>query len=104
MKTLRETLPREYPGVTFFFQPADIVSQILNFGLPAPIDVQVTGYNQQATHDIAQDVAAPLVPTPSAADAHLPQVVTAPSLPFQLDPSPRAAPGLTPLNVANTIR
>src|SRR5436309_3313582 len=39
-KTLRETLPREFPGVTFFFQPPDIVSQILNFGLPAPIDVQ----------------------------------------------------------------
>src|SRR5438552_5772127 len=52
-KTLRERLPREFPGVTFFFQPADIVSQILNFGLPAPIDVQVTGFNQQATHEIA---------------------------------------------------
>src|SRR5467141_185074 len=50
MKTLRETLPREFPGVTFFFQPADIVSQILNFGLPAPIDVQVAGYNQHGTH------------------------------------------------------
>src|SRR5206468_3187373 len=58
MKTLRETLPRVFPGVTFFFQPADIVSQILNFGLPAPIDVQVTGFNQQATHEIALEVAA----------------------------------------------
>src|SRR5206468_1820615 len=58
MKTLRETLPREFPGVTFFFQPADIVSQILNFGLPAPIDVQVTGFNQQATHEIALEAAA----------------------------------------------
>src|SRR5881296_1805543 len=53
MKALRETLPREFPGVTFFFQPADIVSQILNFGLPAPIDVQVVGFNQAATHEIA---------------------------------------------------
>src|SRR5258708_36649013 len=54
MKTLRETLPREYPGVTFFFQPADIVSQILNFGLPAPIDVQVIGFNRQPPHGIAR--------------------------------------------------
>jgi hypothetical protein len=62
MKTLRERLPREFPGVTFFFQPADIVGQILNFGLPAPIDVQVTGFNQQATREVALEVAARMEP------------------------------------------
>src|SRR5206468_6197383 len=72
-KTLRETLPREFPGVTFFFQPPDIVSQILNFGLPSPIDVQVTGYNQQATHDIALEVAARMGRIPGAVDVHLHQ-------------------------------
>src|SRR5439155_161878 len=79
MKTLRETLPRDFPGVTFFFQPADIVSQILNFGLPAPIDVQVTGFNQQATHEIALEVAARMARIPGAADVHLHQVVNTPS-------------------------
>ena len=69
MKTLRETLPRDFPGVTFFFQPADIVSQILNFGLPAPIDVQVTGFNQQATHEIALEVAARMARIPGAAES-----------------------------------
>src|SRR3989442_1461831 len=58
MQSLREPLPREFAGVTFFFQPAAIVSQILNFGLPAPIDVQVIGYNQQKTHEVALEVAA----------------------------------------------
>src|SRR5262249_44237709 len=42
MRTLRQTLPREFPGTEFYFQPADIVSQVLNFGLPAPIDIQLT--------------------------------------------------------------
>ena len=45
---LREVLPRRFPGVEFFFQPADIVTQILNFGLPAPIDVQVVGTDMQS--------------------------------------------------------
>ncbi len=45
MRELRKTLPREFPGTDFYFQPADIVSQVLNFGLPAPIDVQLTGTN-----------------------------------------------------------
>ena len=51
---LRELLPRHFPGTEFFFQPADIVTQILNFGLPAPIDVQVVGTDMQGSYDIAQ--------------------------------------------------
>src|SRR2546426_249241 len=90
MKTLRETLPREFPGVTFFFQPADMVSQILNFGLPAPIDVQVTGFNQAATHEIALEVAARMARIPGAVDVHLHQVVNTPSLLVNVDRS-RAA-------------
>src|SRR5881296_1027640 len=87
VKTLRETLPREFPGVTFFFQPADIVSQILNFGLPAPIDVQVTGYNQSATHGIALEVAARMARIPGAVDVHLHQVINTPSLLVNVDRS-----------------
>ena len=54
IRTLREELPRRFPGVEFFFQPADIVTQILNFGLPAPIDIQVTGADMQGNYFIAQ--------------------------------------------------
>jgi CzcA family heavy metal efflux pump len=103
MKTLRETLPREFPGVTFFFQPADIVSQILNFGLPAPIDVQVTGYNQQATHEIALEVAARMGRIPGAVDVHLHQVVNTPSLQVNVDRSRAAEFGLTQRDVANSM-
>ncbi len=102
-KTLRETLPREFPGVTFFFQPPDIVSQILNFGLPAPIDVQVTGYNQQATHDIALEVAARMGRIPGAVDVHLHQVVNTPSLQVNVDRSRAAELGLTQRDVANSM-
>src|SRR3989449_645689 len=103
MKTLRETLPREFPGVTFFFQPADIVSQILNFGLPAPIDVQVTGYNQSATHEIALEVAARMARIPGAVDVHLHQVVNTPSLLVNVDRSRAAQLGLTQRDVANNV-
>jgi CzcA family heavy metal efflux pump len=103
IKTLRATLPRQFPGVIFFFQPADMVSQILNFGLPAPIDVQVTGFNQQATHQIALDVAARMARIPGAADVHLHQVVNAPSLQVNVDRSRAAAFGLTQRDVANSL-
>src|SRR5260370_36409855 len=53
---LRDVLPQKYPGVQFFFQPADIVTQILNFGNPAPIDVAITGCNQQGNSVVAQEL------------------------------------------------
>src|SRR5262249_23950201 len=51
---LRERLPQQFPGVQFFFQPADIVTQILNFGTPAPIDIQVVGANQRGNYAVAE--------------------------------------------------
>ena len=56
VKALRTVLPQKFPGTTFSFLPADIVSQILNFGLPAPIDVQVIGSNQKANYAYATDL------------------------------------------------
>jgi multidrug efflux pump subunit AcrB len=103
MKALRETLPRQFPGVTFFFQPADIVSQILNFGLPAPIDVQVTGFNQQATYEVALELAARMARVPGAVDVHLHQVVNAPSLLVNVDRSRAAELNLTQRDVANNV-
>ncbi len=103
MKLLRERLPREFPGVTFFFQPADIVSQILNFGLPAPIDVQVTGFNQPATHDVAVELAARVARIPGAVDVHLDQVVNSPNLQVNVDRTRAAELGLTQRDVANSL-
>jgi multidrug efflux pump subunit AcrB len=103
MKRLRETLPREFPGVTFFFQPADMVSQILNFGLPAPIDVQIVGYDQTVTHDVALEFAERLARVPGAVDVHLHQVVNTPSLLVNVDRSRAAELGLTQRDVANNV-
>src|SRR5213594_1971951 len=103
VKTLRETLPREFPGVTFFFQPPDIVSQILNFGLPAPIDVQVTGFNQPKTHEMALEIADRMARIPGAVDVHLHQVVNSPSLQVNVDRTRAAELGLTQRDVANNV-
>jgi multidrug efflux pump subunit AcrB len=102
-KLLRERLPREFPGVTFFSQPADIVSQILNFGLPAPMDVQVTGFNQQATHAVALEVAARVARIRGAVDVHMHQVVNSPSLHVNVDRTRAAELGLTQRDVANSL-
>src|SRR3989449_10543304 len=53
VRRLRATLPSEFPGVTFFFLPADIVNQVLNLGLPAPIDVQIVGQDKMADYGVA---------------------------------------------------
>jgi multidrug efflux pump subunit AcrB len=103
MKQLREELPREFAGLTFFFQPADIVSQILNFGLPAPIAVQVVGLDQTKTYPIAREIERRLARIPGAVDVHLHQVVNAPALRVNVDRSRAADLGLTQRDVANNI-
>src|SRR5260370_958254 len=87
VKHLREELPQLFPGVEFFFQPADIVSQILNFGLPSPIDIQVVGKNQMQTYLIAQNIANRLRHVPGAADVHVQQLLGAPALRLNVDRS-----------------
>jgi hypothetical protein len=57
VKLLREELPRRFPSAQFFFQPADIVTQILNFGVPAPIDVQIAGADQLGNYNVARQLA-----------------------------------------------
>ncbi len=76
-----------FPGLTFFFQPADIVGQILNFGLPAPIDIQIMGPlpNAQANYAIARQIERRLARIPGAVDVHTHQVVDVPELLFQVD-------------------
>ena len=102
VKELRSELQEGFPGITFFFQPADIVTQILNFGLPSPIDVQVQGYNP-ANYEIAGRLRFRLAHVPGAVDVHLHQVVDGPDLHLDIDRVRAAQFGLTQEDVANSI-
>ncbi|HEU4414099.1 MAG TPA: efflux RND transporter permease subunit, partial [Candidatus Angelobacter sp.] len=103
VKQLREELPRHFPGVEFFFQPADIVSQILNFGLPSPIDVQIVGKNQAENYRIAQDFANRLRHVPGAADVHVQQLMNAPAIMLNVDRSKAQQVGLQQRDVAQNL-
>ena len=102
---LRRELPRLFPEETFFFQPADIVNQILNFGLPAPIDVQVSGplTNQKKDLLVARELLAKIAVIPGAADAHLQQIVNGPGLMVDVDRTRAEQVGLSQLNVSNSL-
>jgi multidrug efflux pump subunit AcrB len=103
VKQLRKDLPGKFPALTFYFQPADIVSQILDFGLPAPIDVQVVGYGGQSNLDVARQLQARISGIPGAVDVHLQQVADGPSLYLNIDRNRSAEFGLTQLDVANSV-
>ncbi len=102
VKELRSQLQEQFPDLTFFFQPADIVTQILNFGLPAPIDVQVQGYDP-ANYEVARRLRARLATVPGTVDVHMHQVVNAPDLHLDIDRVRAAQFGLTQQDVANSI-
>jgi len=103
IQRLRQDLPAQFPGITFFFQPADIVNQILNFGLPAPINVRVAGVNQDATYPIAQNLQARLARIRGLADVHVHQIVHAPALHVEVDRTRAGELGLTQRDVANNL-
>ena len=99
---LREFLPRRFPGVEFFFQPADIVTQILNFGLPAPIDVQVVGTDSQTSYTIAQQIANRMRHIPGTADVHVQQQLSLPTLHMDIERTRMTQVGLTAKDVAQS--
>ena len=99
---LREVLPREFPGVEFFFQPADIVTQILNFGLPAPIDVQIIGADMNSNYDIAQQIANKMRHIPGTADVHVQQLLSLPTLHMDIERTRVTQVGLTARDVATS--
>jgi len=103
IRTLREELPRRFPGVEFFFQPADIVTQILNFGLPAPIDIQVTGADMQSNYFIAQKIANRMRQIPGTADVHVQQMLTLPTLHLQIDRTKVTQVGMNARDVAQNV-
>ena len=105
LKTLREQLPRRFPDLGFFTQPADIVSQILNFGLPAPIDIQVSGPIQEndKNYQVAQRIAHELSGVPGAVDVHVQQIVSSPRIMIETDRQVAQQVGLTSQDVANSV-
>jgi multidrug efflux pump subunit AcrB len=102
-RALRASLPQRFPGVTFFFQPSDIVNQVLNLGLPAPIDVQIAGANLAANFALAQRTAAQLRSVPGAVDIRVQQLMDAPQLTLSADRVNLAQIGLTQSVVASNL-
>jgi len=100
---LRERLPREFPGTTFAFLPADIVTQILNFGLPAPIDVQVIGADIEGNRAYADRLLKQIRQVPGIADPRIQQAFNAPTLNVDVNRSFAGEVGLTERDVANTM-
>lgn len=104
VRELRETLPRLFPGTTFAFLPADIVSQILNFGLPAPIDVQVFGANFAANHAYASRLLRKISRVPGVADARIQQAFNNPTLGVNVDRVRAAQVGLKEFDIARSLQ
>ncbi len=102
VRELRRRLPAEFPDATFFFSPADIVSQILNFGLPAPIDIQVVGSNP-ANEQAARRIAGRIQAVPGVVDVHVHQITAAPALRVNVDRTRAAQLGLTQRDVASSM-
>jgi len=84
---LRRELPKRFPELQFFFEPADIVDQVLNFGLPAPIDIRVSGPNSDEAYAVAQKIAGDISHIPGVVDSHVFQVPNAPALTIDVDRS-----------------
>jgi multidrug efflux pump subunit AcrB len=103
IKTLRTILPRKFPGTTFSFLPADIASQILNFGLPAPIDLQVIGNDSQANYAYATELLKRLRTVPGMADLRIQQVFNYPQINVAVDRTLAGEVGLTQRDVANSL-
>ena len=103
IRQLRRELPREFPGVAFYFLPADIISQILNFGLPAPIDVQVSGPDVIANHLFATSLLRQLRVIPGAVDLRVHQLFDQPRIEFDVNRTKAMESGFTQLNVANNL-
>jgi multidrug efflux pump subunit AcrB len=103
MNLLRKSLPEDFPGVQFFFQPADIVTQILNFGTPAPIDVQIVGPNQLGNYAAALKLANQMRHIPGAVDVHVQQAFDEPTLYLNIDRTRAQYVGLQARDIATNV-
>jgi multidrug efflux pump subunit AcrB len=100
---LRSELPKQFPDLRFYFQPADIVTQILNFGLPSPIDVQVSGQKRDLALKTAKAIEAELRGTQGAVDVRLFQITNAPDIHVNVDRLRANEAGLTERDIANNL-
>ncbi len=100
---LRARLPREFPGVSFYFLPADLVSQILNFGLPAPIDIQILGLNLEGNRAFADRLLEQIKDIPGATDLRIQQPFNQPKLFLNIDRTKAQQVGYTARDVANNV-
>jgi multidrug efflux pump subunit AcrB len=103
MHDLRLKLTKEFPGVMFYYPPADIVSQILNFGLPAPIDIQIMGREVDANHQFADDLAKQLSTVTGIADLRIQQPFNQPKLHIDVDRTKTMQAGFTQRDVAGNL-
>jgi multidrug efflux pump subunit AcrB len=103
VRRLRQALPAAFPSVTFYFQDADMITQILNFGLPAQIDVQVVGRDRATNLRVAHQLRRRLADTPGIADAHLQQELDAPAFMVNIDRSRALQLGLNAQAIANDV-
>jgi multidrug efflux pump subunit AcrB len=104
VKAMREQLPGQFPGTTFAFLPADIVTQILNFGLPAPIDVQIIGSKIEANRAYADKLLAKIAHIPGIADARIQQAFNAPTLDVDVDRTRAELVGVSERDVAQNLQ
>ena len=103
VQRLRETLPREYPGTTFYFVPSDIVTQVLNFGLPAPVDIQIEGADIDGNREVAVRMLHEIQRVPGIADARIQQAFDYPEFDVAVDRTKAAQGGYTERDVANSM-
>ena len=103
IEKLRPRLSREFPAVTFAFLPADIVSQILNFGIPAPINIQITGFNTTANRALASTILAQLGSVPGLTDIRMQQAFDYPQINVTVNRTNAILAGLTETNIANNL-
>ena len=103
VRELRERLPRDFPGVTFSFPPADIISQILNFGSPAPIDLQVRGNNLPSDFAYADTLLRDVRRIPGVVDARIAQSQENPGFQIDVDRTRAQLLGLTERDVTNSL-
>jgi CzcA family heavy metal efflux pump len=100
---LRRALPSQFPGVQFFFQPADIVTQILNFGTPAPIDIQIVGTNQAGNYEAGLKLANEIKHIPGAVDVHVQQAFDLPTLYLDINRTRAQYVGMQANDVAQNV-
>jgi multidrug efflux pump subunit AcrB len=103
VRTLREELPERFPGVTFSFLPADIISQILNFGAPAPIDLQIRGPKMETNFAYAEELLRRIRHVPGLADARIQQSLGAPAFDVDVDRTRAQYVGVTERDVTNSM-